>query len=132
MFTGIDHVVIAVPDLEAAIDQYKLIYNVDPTPIGEPPGAGFRNVFFRLPSGDLELVSPNSDEGPVAKRLASQGPGVYLVAMAVDDLSATLDDLRGKGIRLLGDPGPGNEAKGQVFIHPGATGGVLTQLVQKG
>ena len=48
-----------------------------------------------------------------------------------DDVVATLDDLRSKGIRLIGDPGAGNAPRGQVFVHPSATGGVLTQLVQR-
>ena len=53
------------------------------------------------------------------------------IAMKVDDIDATLTELREKGIRLVGDPGPGNPVKGQVFIHPSVTGGVLTQLVQR-
>jgi hypothetical protein len=51
--------------------------------------------------------------------------------MNVDDIDATLTKLRDAGIRLVGDPGPGNPVKGQVFIHPAMTGGVLTQLVQR-
>jgi hypothetical protein len=53
------------------------------------------------------------------------------MAMAVDDIDATLADLRSKSIRLVGDPGEGNPVKGQVFVHPSATGGILTQLVQR-
>jgi hypothetical protein len=51
--------------------------------------------------------------------------------MQVDDLQATLTELRDKGVRLVGDPGPGKPVQGQVFIHPSMTGGVLTQLVQR-
>lgn len=132
MIKGVDHVVIAVKDLDAAIMQYETIYGVAVGERGEPAGAGFKNAFFRF-GGDsfVELVSPTSDQGPVAKRIAGGGEGVYLMALAVDDLQATLTDLRAKGVRLLGDPGPGNPVKGQVFIHPGAAGGVLTQLVQR-
>ena len=53
------------------------------------------------------------------------------MAMKVDDLDKTLAALREKGVRLVGDPGPGNPVRGQVFIHPAETGGVLTQLVQR-
>ena len=56
---------------------------------------------------------------------------VYLMALAVDDLPATLTELRGKGVRLLGDPGPDKPVSGQVFVHPGSANGVLTQLVQR-
>jgi hypothetical protein len=53
------------------------------------------------------------------------------MAMAVDDIDATLADLRAKEVRLVGDPGEGNPVKGQLFVHPSFTGGVLTQLVQR-
>jgi len=76
-------------------------------------------------------VSPTNDTGPVGRRVAASGEGVYLMAMAVDDLEPALAGLRAKGIRLIGDPGAGNPVRGQVLIHPTATGGVLTQLVQR-
>lgn len=131
MFQGVDHVVIAVKDLEAAISQYETLYGIPVSDRGEPPGAGFKNAYFRFGETFLELISPLSDQGPVAKRLATSGDGPYLVAMRVDDLAATVEELRGKGVRLLGDPGPGKPITGQVFIHPGSAGGVLTQLVQR-
>jgi methylmalonyl-CoA/ethylmalonyl-CoA epimerase len=56
---------------------------------------------------------------------------VHLIAMKVDDLEKTVAELREKGVRLVGDPGPGNPIRGQVFVHPSFTGGVLTQLVQR-
>ncbi|HET7737238.1 MAG TPA: VOC family protein [Tepidiformaceae bacterium] len=131
MFTGVEAVVLVVEDLDASIAHFKDIYGVDHTPIGEPPGAGFRNTFFRFPnSGDVELVAPTGADGPVAKRLASSGPGVYMLTMTTDNLAATLEKLRAKGVRLIGDPGPGKEPAGQVFIHPASAGGVLTQIVQ--
>ena len=131
MFKGVDHVVIAVKDLDASIKQYEQVYGIPATDIGEPPGAGFRNAYFRFPESYLELVSPTSEDGPVAKRLAASGEGTYLVAMRVDNVDETIGELREKGVRLLGDPGPGNPVKGQVFIHPSFAGGVLTQVVQR-
>jgi len=132
MFKGVDHVVIAVKDLEESIKAYEAIYGVTATERGEPQGAGFKNAYFRLGGESyVELVSPTNDTGPVGRRVAASGEGVYLVAMAVDNLDATINGLRSKGIRLIGDPGEGNPARGQVFVHPMATGGVLTQLVQR-
>lgn len=131
MFKGVDHVVLVVSDLDAGMAHFSNIYGIPATDIGEPAGAGFRNAFFRMGESDIELVSPTSDQGPVAKRLAASGEGVYLVALKVDDLEATVADLRTKGIRLVGDPGAGNPITGQVFIHPSAAGGILTQLVQR-
>lgn len=131
MFAGVDHVVIAVKDLDAAIKQYEAIYGIPVADRGKPEGAGFENAYFRFGDTFLELISPLSDQGPVAKRVTASGDGPYLIAMRVDDLQATLADLRAKGVRLLGDPGPDKPVTGQVFIHPGSAGGVLTQLVQR-
>lgn len=131
MFKGVDHVVIAVQDLEAAIKQYEAIYGIPAADRGEPAGAGFKNAYFRFGNNFLELISPTSDQGPVARRLAASGEGVYLVAVAVDDLPATVAKLRENGVRLVGDPGPDKPITGQIFIHPSAAGGVLTQLIQR-
>lgn len=131
MFQGIDHVVIAVKDLDAAVGRYETIYGTKVSDRSEAPAAGMAMAFFRFGGSYLELVSATGDQGPIAKRLAEQGEGVHLVAMKVDDIDKMLTELRDKGIRLVGDPGPGNPVKGQVFIHPSMTGGVLTQLVQR-
>jgi len=131
MFQDVDHVVIAVKDLDAAIRQYETIYGVPVSERGTPPGAGYHNAYFRLDRTFLELISPVSAEGPVAKRLAAAGDGPYLIAVRVDDLQEAVAELRAKGVRLLGDPGAGQPITGQVFIHPGSAGGVLTQLIQR-
>jgi methylmalonyl-CoA epimerase len=131
MFKGVDHVVIAVKDLDAAVGRYEAIYGTSVSERNEAPAAGMAMAFFRFDDSYIELVSNVGDQGPIAKRLSEMGEGVHLVAMKVDDIDKTLAELREKGIRLVGDPGPGNPVKGQVFIHPSATGGVLTQLVQR-
>ena len=132
MFKGIDHIVIAVQDLDEGIKKYEAIYGVPASDRAEHPEAGFNNAYFRLEGGSyLELVAPTNETGPVGRRVAASGEGVYLMAMAVDDIDATLADLRSKSIRLVGDPGEGNPVKGQVFVHPSASGGILTQIVQR-
>lgn len=131
MFKGLDHIVVAVKDLDAAVKRHEAIYGVQVSERSEAPAAGMKMAFFRFADSYVELVSNLGDEGPIAKRLADRGEGVHLIAMKVDDLDATLADLRGKGVRLVGDPGPGAPVRGQVFIHPSETGGVLTQLVQR-
>jgi methylmalonyl-CoA epimerase len=130
MFKGLDHVVVAVKDLDAAVARYEAIYGTPVSERREAPAAGMKMAFFRFPDNFVELVSNLGDTGPIATRLADRGEGVHLVAMKVDDLDKTLADLREKGIRLVGDPGPGNPVRGQVFINPSMTGGVLTQLLQ--
>jgi methylmalonyl-CoA epimerase len=131
MFKGVDHVVVAVKDLDKSVGRYEAIYGTPVSDRSEAPAAGMKMAFFRFDDSYVELVSNLGDEGPIAKRLADRGEGVHLMAMKVDDLDKTLADLREKGVRLVGDPGPGNAVRGQVFIHPVETGGVLTQLVQR-
>ncbi len=131
MFKGVDHVVVAVKDLDAAVGRYEAIYGSAVSDRNENAAAGMKMAFFRFGDSYVELVSNLGDEGPIAQRLTSRGEGVHLIAMKVDDLDKTLADLRAKGVRLVGDPGPGNPVRGQVFVHPQETGGVLTQLIQR-
>jgi methylmalonyl-CoA/ethylmalonyl-CoA epimerase len=131
MFKGVDHIVVAVKDLDKSIGKYEAIYGAPVSDRSESAPAGMKMAFFRFGDSYVELVSNLGDEGPIAKRLADRGEGVHLVAMKVDDLDKTLAELREKGVRLVGDPGPGNPVRGQVFVHPAETGGVLTQLVQR-
>ena len=131
MFKGVDHLVVAVKDLDASVKKYEAIYGAPVSDRSEAPAAGMKMAFFRFADSYVELVSNLGDEGPIAKRLADRGEGVHLVAMKVDDLDKTLAELREKGVRLVGDPGAGNPVRGQVFVHPSETGGVLTQLVQR-
>ncbi|MBS0409466.1 MAG: VOC family protein [Proteobacteria bacterium] len=131
MFKGVDHVVVAVKDLDAAVSNYEAIFGAPVSERTEAPAAGMKMAFFRFPDSYVELVSNIDDQGPIAKRLTERGEGVHLIAMKVDDIDKTLAELRAKGVRLVGDPGPGNPVKGQVFVHPSATGGVLTQIVQR-
>jgi len=131
MFKGIDHVVIAVKDLDSSIGQFEKTFGVSVSERGEPQGAGFKNAHLRFDESYLELVSPTDDTGPVGRRVAASGDGVYLIALRVDDIEKTVQQLRDKGVRLVGDPGAGNPIKGQIFIHPSAAGGVLTQIVQR-
>jgi methylmalonyl-CoA epimerase len=131
MFKGIDHVVVAVKDLDAAVQNYETLYGVAVSERREAPAAGMKMAFFRFADSFMELVSNLDETGPIAKRLAERGEGVHLIAMQVDDIDKAVSELRDKGVRLVGDPGPGNPVKGQVFVHPSFTGGVLTQLVQR-
>ena len=131
MFKGVDHIVVAVKDLDASVGRYETIYGTSVSDRSEAPQAGMKMAFFRFGDSYVELVSNLGNDGPIAKRLEDRGEGVHLIAMKVDDLEKTVAELRDKGVRLVGDPGPGNPIRGQVFVHPAFTGGVLTQLVQR-
>jgi lactoylglutathione lyase/methylmalonyl-CoA/ethylmalonyl-CoA epimerase len=95
MFKGVDHIVVAVKDLEAAVGRYETIYGMPVSERREAPPAGMRMAFFRFADSYLELVSNIDDQGPIAKRLADRGEGVHLIAMQVDDLEKAVGELRG-------------------------------------
>lgn len=132
MVQRLDHVVIAVNDLNEGMAQYEKTLGMKPSRTGEYPQQGFKSAFYDLPGGGfLELIQPTDATGPVAKGLAARGEGVYLVALAVNDLAAEVAAMRERGVRLIGDPGPGQPITGMVFVHPRETKGVLLQLVQR-
>lgn len=132
MVKNIDHVVIAVHDLNEGIAQYEKTLGMKPSRLSDHPKEGFKSAFYDLPGGGfLELIQPTDATGPVAKGLAARGEGVYLVALAVNDIAAEVAAMRERGVRLIGDPGPGQPITGRVFVHPRETKGVLMQLVQR-
>ncbi|HXH12037.1 MAG TPA: VOC family protein [Alphaproteobacteria bacterium] len=132
MVKNIDHVVIAVHDLNEGIAQYEKTLGMKPSRLSDHPKEGFKSAFYDLPGGGfLELIQPTDATGPVAKGLAARGEGVYLVALAVHDIAAEVAAMRERGVRLIGDPGPGQPITGRVFVHPRETKGVLMQLVQR-
>ena len=88
-----------------------------------------RAVTERFVASGAKVAIWDHDQALAEKTAKTIGSAV--IAMKVDDLEKTIAELREKGIRLVGDPGPGNPIKGQVFVHPSVTGGVLTQLVQR-
>jgi catechol 2,3-dioxygenase-like lactoylglutathione lyase family enzyme len=72
--------------------------------------------------GFIEIVAPLNDESAVGRAVASRGEGLHTLAMEIDDLDATVEDLQSKGVQLIGVGGP------QVFIHPKSANGILVQL----
>ena len=130
MFESVDHVVVSVPEMQAAIAQYETILGTPVSRTGEPPGMGFTNAYFDFAGNSIELVCPTNDDGPVAKHVARTGGGMYLMSLRVDDMEATVADLRAKGVRLIGGPGEGEPLPDPMFIHPKSAAGVLVQITK--
>lgn len=125
----IDHVVVAVQDLEAAVAAYEENFGLTRVSGGDVPSLGIRNVFLQIGAAQIELVTPLSEHGPVAEFLAKHGGGMYLLSLEVDDLDAAIAELQGKGVRVNVMAG----AVGQrlAFVSPRATHGVLLQLLER-
>ena len=125
----IDHVVIAVKDLEAAVATYTHNFALEKVCEGEVPALGIRNAFLQIGDAQIELVTPLSADSPVGKFLQTHGEGLYLLALEVDDLDAAVATLQAQGTRV--NITTGSSGQRLAFISPRATHGVLLQLLER-
>ncbi|MBT0772099.1 methylmalonyl-CoA epimerase [Kineosporia sp. J2-2] len=133
LFTAIDHVGVAVPDLEAAIAYYRDVLGMREAHREINEEQGVAEVMMAVGDGDtrVQLLAPLHDTSPIAKFLDRSGPGLQQVAYRVDDIDAACATLRGRGARLLYDEPRRGTANSRVnFIHPKSAGGVLVELVE--
>ncbi|HOX43895.1 MAG TPA: methylmalonyl-CoA epimerase [Myxococcota bacterium] len=129
----LDHIGIAVDDLEAARKLYGQVLGLAVGPVEELPERKLRISFVDLGAGGagLELLCPTDPDSAVGKFLASKGPGVQHLAYRVEDIQARLAELKAAGVRLVDEQArPGAHGCLVAFLHPKSTGGVLTELVQ--
>ncbi|MFT7516418.1 MAG: methylmalonyl-CoA/ethylmalonyl-CoA epimerase [Myxococcota bacterium] len=130
---GIDHIAIAVDNLDTAAELWgtKLGMRLGSREVVIEQGVEIQMVY----AGDtrIELVCPLDDDSPVAKFMAKRGPGIHHLALAVADCQQAIDDCASNEIRLIDeDVRAGAHNTTISFIHPAATGGVLTELVEGG
>ncbi|MEW6308658.1 MAG: methylmalonyl-CoA epimerase [Bacillota bacterium] len=127
----IDHLGIAVADLEQALESYRAL-GLEPTGSEEVPEQRVTVTFLPIGESKLELLCPTGPEGPIAKFLADGKKGLHHVALAVDDIEAALEKARQAGLRLI-DERPRRGAGGALiaFVHPASTAGVLIELCQR-
>lgn len=133
LFSKLDHVGIAVPDLDAAIAFYRDTFGVVSVHEETNEEQGVREAMLQVGDGStmIQLLAPLSEQSTIAKFLDRSGPGVQQVAYTVEDIEAVSATLREKGLRLLYDaPRRGTSDSRVNFIHPKDAGGVLVELVQ--
>jgi methylmalonyl-CoA/ethylmalonyl-CoA epimerase len=133
LFTKIDHVGIAVPDLDDAIAFYRDTFGIVSVHEETNEEQGVREAMLAVGDGEtrIQLLAPLSPESTIAKFIDRSGPGVQQVAYTVDDIEKVSEVLRGRGLRLLYDaPRRGTSDSRVNFIHPKDAGGVLVELVE--
>jgi methylmalonyl-CoA epimerase len=129
----IDHVGIAVDDLEASVELYRRTLGVEPAHRERVEDQGVEEVLFAVGTSFIQLLGALGGDTPVGRFLATRGPGVHHVAYRVDDVAEALTRLRGEGVGLLDEaPRPGSRGTLIAFVHPKDMGGVLVELVQAG
>ena len=131
MFGRIDHIGVAVEDLDAAIALYERSYAMKLVHREVIEEQGVEAVLLDVGENHVELLAPLGADTPVGKFLAKRGPGLHHVAYQVPDIEATLDALRAEGIELIDQtPRVGIRNSRVAFLHPKSSGGVLTEIVQ--
>ncbi|MEM2368469.1 MAG: methylmalonyl-CoA epimerase [Candidatus Bathyarchaeia archaeon] len=131
MFIGMDHVGVAVKNLDEAISVYRDILGFNLLGVHVLTERKVK-VAFLSAGGEtqIELLEPLGSDSPVAKFLESRGEGIHHIAVKVDDIERALEELKGKGVMLVDEkPRTGAEGKKIAFVHPKSTKGVLLELV---
>ncbi len=133
MIGRLNHVAIAVPDLDAATAQYRDTLGCEVSDPQTLPEHGVTVVFVMLPNTKIELLLPYGDDSPIASYLAKNpAGGIHHVCYEVDDILAARDKLKADGLRVLGsgEPKIGAHGKPVLFLHPKDMNGTLVELEQ--
>jgi methylmalonyl-CoA/ethylmalonyl-CoA epimerase len=131
MLGRIDHIGVAVEDLEASLQLYAEVLGMPVVHRETVSEQGVEAVLLDVGENHVELLAPLGPDTPVGRHLAKRGPGLHHVAYQVADVEATLAALTAAGIRLIDEtPRVGIRGSRVAFVHPAATGGVLTEIVQ--
>jgi methylmalonyl-CoA epimerase len=132
VLTEIDHVAIAVRDLDGAVEYYRATYGVDPVHREVVDNDGIEEVLLRVADSYIQLLTPVRDDSPVAKYLDKNGEGIHHIAYRVDDCGAALDRVKREGHRVIDEePRPGSRGTTVAFLHPKTAFGTLIELVQE-
>ena len=131
MFGRIDHIGVAVEDIDAAIGLYRDGFGMELAHRETVSSQGVEAVLLDVGDGHVELLAPLGPDTPVGKYMAKNGAGLHHVAYAVDDIDAALTKIAAAGIQLIdSEPRVGIRDSRVAFLHPRSTGGVLTEIVE--
>jgi methylmalonyl-CoA/ethylmalonyl-CoA epimerase len=126
----IDHVAIAVDDIDGATAQFKEVFGLEPSEREYVPTQKTETVCLPIGDTNVELISPRGNEG-LSKFLEKRGPGLHHIAIEVEGIDEALAFLKGIGVKLVDETArPGARGHRVAFLHPKATGGVLVELVE--
>ena len=128
----IEHIGIAVKDLEASNALFEKLLGVPHYKIEEVASEGVRTSFFKSGPNKIELLEATKPDSPIAKYLEKKGEGIHHIAFAVEDIVSEIQRLKGEGFLVLNEtPKKGADNKLVAFLHPKGTNGVLVELCQE-
>jgi methylmalonyl-CoA/ethylmalonyl-CoA epimerase len=132
LLTEIDHVAIAVRDLDAAIAWYEQVFGATVTHREIVESDGVEEALVRVADSYVQLLTPTHDDSPVAKYLEKRGEGLHHVAFRVANCAVALEAVKSSGYRVIDEtPRPGSRGTTVAFLHPKASFGTLIELVQE-
>lgn len=132
LLTEIDHVAIAVNDLEAAIDYYETVFGATVEHREVVESDGVEEALLKVAESYIQLLTPTRPDSPVAKYLEKKGEGIHHVGYRVDDCAKALQAVKDAGGRTIDEaPRPGSRGTTVAFVHPKAAFGTLIELVQE-
>jgi methylmalonyl-CoA/ethylmalonyl-CoA epimerase len=131
MIRRLDHIAIAVPDIEAAITRFVEDLGIELAGREDVPTESTTTAFFPIDGTQIELIHPMEGSGPVQTFLDKRGGGLHHLCFETDDIETDMKRLQEKGYRFLSEaPKPGAHGTRVVFIHPKSAGGVLIELAE--
>ncbi len=131
LFTEIDHIAIAVRDLDAAVDWYQRVFGAEVVHREHVEPDGVEEALISVAESYIQLLTPRRDDSPVARFLAKRGEGLHHVAYRVDDCAAALGEAVAAGATPIDRaPRPGSRGTTVAFLHPAGAFGALIELVQ--
>ncbi len=132
LLTEIDHVAIAVNDLDAAIAWYESVFGAEVVHREVVESDGVDEALVKVAESYIQLLTPTRDDSPVAKYLEKNGEGLHHIAYRVDDCARTLEALKASGVRVIDEaPRPGSRGTTVAFVHPKSSFGTLIELVEE-
>lgn len=126
----VDHIAIAVNNVENALENYKKFLNIDKIDVEDVPNEKVKVAMLLLEDTRIELMEPTADDSPIKKFLVEKGEGIHHIAITADDIEKDVDRASRNGLRMLGGIRTGSYGRKITFIHPKSLNGVLTEFCQ--
>ena len=124
----IDHIAIAVNDVEASAKVYQKALGIDEIEFETVESEGVKVAIIQMENGRIELIQPTKDDSPIKKFLDKKGPGLHHMALETDNIEGEVERMEGCGVQFLGKVRPGSAGTKVTFIHPKSLEGVLAEL----
>ena len=124
----IDHIAIAVNDVEASAKVYQKALGIDEIEFETVESEGVKVAIISMENGRIELIQPTNEDSPIKKFLDKKGPGLHHMALETDNIEGEVERMEGCGVQFLGKVRPGSAGTKVTFIHPKSLEGVLAEL----